>query len=152
MPFQKLLYFAAGLGLLYLSHRTYGWPGVAAVAGGLTMWLLLHFNRFMTVLKRASERPIGHVGSAVMLNVKLKPGVTLMHVMAITRSLGERLSEEGVQPEVYRWRDNGDSTVTAEFQNGKLVRWKLERPETGEAQAAPATSSPADPGASGPTP
>jgi len=152
MRFQNLLYFAAGLGLLYLSHRTYGWPGVAAVAGGLTMWLLLHFNRFMTVLKRASDRPIGYVDSAVMLNVKLKPGVTLMHVMAITRSLGERLSDEGAQPEVYRWRDNGDSTVTAEFQNGKLARWKLDRPQSDGPEAATAGGSPADPGAGGPTP
>ena len=134
MRFQKLLYPVAGLGLLYLAHRTYGWPGVAAVGGGLTMWLLLHFTRLMTVLKRASDRPIGYVDSAVMLNAKLKPSVTLMHVMAMTRSLGERLSEESVQPEVYRWRDNGDSTVTAEFQNGKLLRWKLDRPATDEAQ------------------
>ena len=132
MRFQKLLYLAAGLGLLYLSHRTYGWPGVAAVGGGLTMWLLLHFTRLMTVLKRASDRPIGYVDSAVMLNAKLKPGVTLMHVMAMTRSLGERLSEESVQPEVYRWRDNGNSTVTVEFKNGKLLGWKLERPNTDE--------------------
>ena len=153
MPFQKLLYLAAGLGLLYLSHRTYGWPGVAAVGGGLTMWLLLHFTRLMTVLKRAADRPIGYVGSAVMLNVKLKPGVTLMHVMAITRSLGERLSDEGIQPEVYRWRDNGDSTVTAEFQTGKLIRWKLDRPPTDDdAPAAPASQRPAAPGAGGPTP
>jgi len=134
MRFQKLLYLAAGLGLLYLAHRTYGWPGVAAVGGGLTMWLLLHFTRLMTVLKRASDRPIGYVDSAVMLNAKLKPGVTLMHVMAMTRSLGERQSEENAQPEVYRWRDNGNSTVTAEFQNGKLLRWKLDRPATDEAQ------------------
>ncbi len=136
MRFQKLLYLAAGIGLLYLAHRTYGWPGVAAVGGGLTMWLLLHFTRLMTVLKRASDRPIGYVDSAVMLNAKLKPGVTLMHVMAMTRSLGERQSEENAQPEVYRWRDNGNSTVTAEFQNGKLLRWKLDRPATDEAQGA----------------
>ncbi|WP_137918291.1 glycerate kinase [Hydrogenophaga sp. 2FB] len=132
MRFQKLLYFAAGVSLLYLAHRTYGWPGVAAVGGGLVMWMLLHFTRLMTVLKRASDRPIGYVDSAVMLNVKLKPGVTLMHVMAMTRSLGERLSDEGVQPEVYRWRDNGNSTVTVEFKNGKLLGWKLERPNTDE--------------------
>ena len=132
MRFQKLLYFAAGLGLLYLAHRAYGWLGVAAVGGGRVMWLLLHFTRLMTVLKRASDRPIGYVDSAVMLNAKLKPGVTLMHVMAMTRSLGERLSDEGVQPEVFRWRDNGNSTVTAEFGNGKLQGWKLERPSTDE--------------------
>lgn len=132
MRFQKILYLAAGVGLLYLAHRTYGWPGVAAVGGGLTMWLLLHFTRLMAVLKRAANRPIGYVDSAVMLNARLKPGVTLMHVMAMTRSLGERLSEESAQPEVYRWRDNGNSTVTAEFQDGKLRGWKLERPSTDE--------------------
>lgn len=128
MRFQKILYPAVGVGLLYLAHRSYGWPGVAAVGGGLVMWFLLHFTQLMAVLKRAANRPIGYVDSAVMLNAKLKPGVTLMHVMAMTRSLGERLSDESVQPEVYRWRDNGNSTVTAEFQNGKLLGWKLERP------------------------
>lgn len=152
MRFQKLLYLAAGLGLLFLAHRSYGWPGVAAVGGGLTMWLLLHFTRLMTVLKRASDRPIGYVDSAVMLNAKLKPGVTLMHVMAMTRSLGERLSEESVQPEVYRWRDNGDSTVTAEFLNGKLQGWKLHRPAADEAPAASTEARPAAPEGRGPTP
>ena len=136
MPLQKLLYPAAGLGLLFLAYRSYGWPGVAAVGGGLTMWLLLHFTRVMTVLKRAADRPIGYVDSAVMLNAKLKAGSTLMHVMAMTRSLGERLSAKNVQPEVYRWRDNGHSTVTADFQDGKLVRWKLDRPAAAEVSEA----------------
>lgn len=152
MRFQKTLYLAAGVGLLYLAHRTYGWPGVAAVGGGLTMWLLLHFTRLMAVLKRAANRPIGYVDSAVMLNAKLKPGVTLMHVMAMTRSLGERLSDEGAQPEVYRWRDNGSSTVTANFQHGKLLGWKLERPAPADAPPAPAGATPAEPGSGGPTP
>jgi hypothetical protein len=152
MRFQKILYLAAGVGLLYLAHRTYGWPGVAAVGGGLVMWLLLHFTRLMTVLKRAADRPIGYVDSAVMLNAKLKPGVTLMHVMAMTRSLGERLSDEGAQPEVYRWRDNGNSTVTANFQHGKLLSWKLDRPALDDAPAAPPEATPAEPGGGGPTP
>lgn len=147
MQFQRLLYLAAGLGLLYMAHRAYGWPGMFAVAGGLLMWLLLHFTRLMTVLKRASERPIGYVDSAVMLNAKLKPGVTLMHVIAMTRALGERQSEENAQPEVYVWRDNGQSSVTAEFHNGKLHRWKLDRPGTGEeAPAAPAAGAAPAPG------
>lgn len=64
-----------------------------------------------------------------MLNARLKPGVTLMHVIAMTRALGERLSAEGVEPEVYRWTDNGLSTVEAEFAGGKLVRWQLARPD-----------------------
>jgi len=128
---QKLQKFfvilAAGV-LLYLAHRAYGWPGLAAAGGGLMMWLLLHVTRLMTVLKRASDQPIGHVSSAVLLSARLRPGLTPKHVTAQTRSLGQKLSGEGVEPEVYRWTDNGDSSVTAEFQAGKLLRWKLDRP------------------------
>ena len=31
--------------------------------------------------------------------------------------------------EVYRWTDPGGSHVTADFEGGKLVRWRLERPD-----------------------
>ena len=51
--------------------RQFGWPGIAMAAGGVVMWILLHFTRLMTVLKRAANRPVGHVASAVMLNAKL---------------------------------------------------------------------------------
>ena len=129
MQIKKFLIPLGCAVLLVVAHRASGWPAVAAVSGGLLMWLLLHFTRLMTVLKRAAHRPIGHVDSAVMLNARLKPGVTLMHVIAMTRSLGERLSEEGADPELYRWTDNGQSTVEAEFQHGQLVRWQLARPD-----------------------
>ena len=111
-----------------------GWPGVAAVVGGLVMWALLHFTRLMNVMKKAANRPMGYVGSAVMLNARLKPGVNLMHVMAMTQSLGERLSAENAQPEVYRWTDGTQSHVTCEFANGRLQKWTLERPQA-EAEA-----------------
>jgi hypothetical protein len=128
MNFQKLFVPAASLVLLFAAWRSYGWPGLAIVAGGLVMWLLLHFTRMMTVLKRAADRPVGHVGSAVMLNAKLRPGVTLMHVIAMTRSLGELRSPKGEQPEHYRWTDGSQSRVDCEFNQGKLVRWTLQRP------------------------
>jgi hypothetical protein len=63
-----------------------------------------------------------------MLNAKLKPGVNMLHVLALTQALGERLSAEGEQPEIFRWTDGGASSVTAEFANGKLVKWTLVRP------------------------
>ncbi len=68
-----------------------------------------------------------------MLNAKLKPGVNLLHVMAMTRAMGELQSPEGQQPEIFRWTDNGGSHVTCEFREGKLVQWMLFRPpeETG---------------------
>jgi len=113
-----------------MAYRWYGWPGVVAVASGLVLWALLHFNRIMAVLKRAAERPIGYVDSAVMLNAKLKTGVNLMHVIALTRSLGELTSPKDEQPEIYRWRDNSASLVTCVFQDGRLHSWTLERPAT----------------------
>ena len=125
--------------LLYAAFDSLGWKGLIAVAGGIVMWLLLHFTRLMTVMRRASQRPIGYVGSAVMLNAKLKPKVNLMHVVAMTRSLGVRLSEEGKEPEVYRWTDGSDSHVTCEFVNGRLVTWMLERPT--QTAAIPADNS-----------
>ncbi|MDM7943723.1 MAG: glycerate kinase [Hydrogenophaga sp.] len=129
MQLKKFLVPLGCAVLLVVAHRASGWPGVAAVGGGLLMWLLLHLTRLMTVLKRAANRPIGHVDSAVMLNAKLKSGVTLMHVIAMTRALGERLSVEGAEPEVYRWTDAGLSCVEAEFAGGRLVRWQLARPD-----------------------
>lgn len=143
MNFQRILVPLAIAGIVALAFRSYGWAGLALVAGGLVMWLLLHITRLMTVMQRAAKRPIGHVDSAVMLNVKLKPGMTLMHVTAMTRSLGERLSPDGEAPERYRWRDVGDSSVTAHFAAGKLASWTLERP-------ASADETPPPPGAEAP--
>jgi hypothetical protein len=44
------------------------------VGGGLMMWVLLHYTRLITILKKAADRPIGFVGSAVMLNASSNPG------------------------------------------------------------------------------
>jgi len=87
MNYMRILVPVGGAVLVAAAYRAYGWPGVAAASGGLVMWLLLHFNRMMQALKRAANNPIGHVGSAVMLNAKLKPKVTLLHVIAMTKSL-----------------------------------------------------------------
>lgn len=129
MNFRKILVPLVGIALLGLAFRSYGWPGVALAGGAIVMFLLLHFNRAMKVLQRAAERPVGYVDSAVMLNAKLKPGATLMHVVAMTRALGEAKSPEGVQPELYRWTDNGNSWVDATFVDGKLKEWALKRPD-----------------------
>jgi hypothetical protein len=108
------------------------------------MWLLLHFNRMMQVLKRAANRPIGHVDSAVMLNAKLKAGETLLHVTAMTHSLGALQTPKDEQPETYRWSDNSQSHVDCTFEGGRLVRWEMVRPTVvddvpaADAEAAPA--------------
>lgn len=128
MQFQRILVPLASVTLVAAAYHYYGWPGLAVATGGLLMWLLLHFTRMMTILKRAANRPIGHVGSAVMLNAKLRPEVTLLHVVAMTKSLGALQSEKGGQSELYRWTDASQSHVTCEFLNGKLKQWVLVRP------------------------
>ena len=134
MNLRNIFVPAGVIGLVLVGYASAGWPGVAAVVGGLVMWALLHFTRLMNVMKKAANRPMGYVGSAVMLNARLKPGVNLMHVMAMTQSLGERLSAENAQPEVYRWTAGTQSHVTCEFANGRLQKWTLERPQA-EAEA-----------------
>ncbi len=137
MNFQKILVPILGVTAVVLAYRFYGWAGVAAVATGLVMWVLLHFTRMMQVLKRAANRPIGYVDSAVMLNAKLKPGMTLLHVVAMTRALGKLQSEKDVQPEVFCWTDASESHVTCTFAGGKLAHHELFRPTAGAAPPAP---------------
>jgi hypothetical protein len=126
---QKVVLPLLAIALVILAYEAWAWQGVALAVGALLLWMLLHFNRLMQVLKRASLRPVGQVDSAVMLNARLNKGVTLLHVVAMTRSLGALQTPRDQQPEVYRWQDNSNSWVEAEFSEGKLTRWELVRPE-----------------------
>lgn len=74
MNLSKIFLPILGVVLVVVAWQGYGWPGVALVAGGVVMWMLLHFTRMMKVLQRASQRPVGYCDSAVMLNAKLRPG------------------------------------------------------------------------------
>ena len=128
MNFNKILAPLAIVVLTIGAWRQFGWPGIALAAGGVIMWILLHFTRLMTILKKAANRPVGHVASAVMLNAKLKKGMTLMHVIAMTRSLGALQPPKDEQPEIFLWTDPGQSTVSCTFVGGKLLEWTLTRP------------------------
>jgi len=140
MNFQKILLPIAGAAMVVIAWQAYGLAGAALAGGALVMYLLLHFNRMMHVLKKAADRPKGYVASAVMLNAKLKPGVNLLHVMAMTESLGELVSAEGAEPEVFRWTDGTQSHVTCEFAHGKLAKWTLYRPPAPDEASPPAAS------------
>jgi hypothetical protein len=129
MKLQTPFLWAVGALLIAVAYTKFGWAGVALVVGGIVFWMLLHFTRMMTVLRRAANAPVGYVASAVMLNAKLKTGVTLLHVTAMTKSLGALQSEKDAQPEVYRWTDTGGSHVTGTFVGGKLAEYVLWRPE-----------------------
>jgi len=139
MNFSKFLIPIGVVLFVAGAWQQYQWAGVAVASGAVVMWILLHFTRMVTVLSRAANRPVGHVGSAVMMNAKLKKGVNLMHVIAMTKSLGERLSAEYAQPEVFKWTDEGASFVTCTFKDGKLIQWDMTRPELAEVDASQTT-------------
>ncbi len=131
MLFQKIPRFLvplAALAALVVAYRHYGWPGIALVAGGLVMWQLLHFTRMLQILKRAANRPVGHVDSAVMLHSRLSAGLPLLHVVALTRALGQLESPKDTQPERFRWTDPSKASVLCVFQGGKLQSWEFSRP------------------------
>ena len=104
----------------------YGWQGVVMAVSVVVFWLLLQFSRALRAMKNAATAPKGHVDSAVMFNAQLKAGMTLMQVIALTKSLGDRVSET---PETWAWADNGHSRVTLVFERAKLHSWQLTRPQ-----------------------
>ena len=113
-----------------LGYAVYGWPGVAMAVSVVVFWLLLQFSRAMRVMRSAGQAPVGRVPSAVMLHAKLKRGQRLMDVILLTKSLGEKLSDE---PETWVWRDEGGARVTVVLHDGRVIDWKLQRPAEDDA-------------------
>lgn len=111
-------------------YASYGWPGVALAGTVIVFWLLLDFSRAMRAMRRAATAPKGSVPSAVMLSTRLRPGMTMTDVLALTGSLGEPAS--GSAEERYRWTDAGGSAVVVTFAGGRLQSFSLQRPETNE--------------------
>lgn len=108
----------------------YGWQGVILAISVVVFWLLLQFSRALRTMKAAAGAPVGQVGSAVMFNAKLRPGMTMMQVLPLTRSLGRRVESPTAnhQTESWSWADDGNSHVTLTFVSGKLRHWHLHRP------------------------
>ena len=112
---------AAAIAAGYLA---WGWRGVVLAVTVIVFWLLLQFSRALRVLRTAGNAPVGHVDSAVMLNVKLRAGMRLPQILALTRSLGHRLADD---PETFEWRDVGGDAVRVELRDGRSTRWTLQR-------------------------
>ncbi len=108
-----------------LAWQQYGWQGLLFGFSVVVFWLLLQLSRTLRVMRGAAQRPVGHVDSAVMLQAKLKPGLTMLQVVALTRSLGRKLGEG---EDDWAWSDEGGSTVRLHFAQGKLATFELDRP------------------------
>ena len=125
----------------------YGWQGLLLAASVIVFWLLLQFSRALRVMKIAGGRPVGRVDSAVMLKARLKRGMSLMQVITLTRSLGQRIGD-GEDPECWRWADAGGDAVALELRRGRLDAWSLARADqagTATGSGVAAGSPPADP-------
>ena len=107
---------------------SYGWRGGVLALTVIVFWLLLQFSRALRALRNAGSAPVGRVASAVMLHSRLREGMTLAQVLALSGSLGERVDSrcEGAD-ECWRWRDEGDVGVSVVFRGGRTVSWQLTR-------------------------
>jgi hypothetical protein len=112
---------------------SYGWPGMALAGTLVAFWLILQFNRAVRVMKNASETPVGHVVSVVMLNSKLKAGMPMIQVVGLTRSLGKKVANTA---ETYLWTDAGGLELLVTFDNGRCKNWQLKRPMQMEVRQA----------------
>jgi uncharacterized protein (DUF58 family) len=105
-------------------YVSYGWQGVVLAVTVIVFWLLLQFSRSLRALRDASGRPVGEIDNAVMLHARLHPGMRLMDVLKLTRSLGRKVADE---PETFAWRDGDGSEVRVELRGGRLSASSLVR-------------------------
>jgi ABC-type protease/lipase transport system fused ATPase/permease subunit len=113
-------------------YALHGWLGVLLAFTIIVFWLLMQFNRAMRTLRAVAHAPVGHVASAVMLNAKLRRGMALSEVMALTKSLGSKetnasLGAANDASETFFWQDTGGVSVRATFEQGRLATWALSR-------------------------
>ncbi|MFT3818794.1 MAG: hypothetical protein QM750_14335 [Rubrivivax sp.] len=123
-----------GLAVLALAvgYAGYGWRGIVLGVSAVVFWLLLQFSRSLRVMRDAAGRPMGSIDNAVMLHAKLRPGMRLLEILPLTRSLGQKVADE---PETFVWTDAGGDRVRVELRGGRCTAFALER--AGAAAPAP---------------
>ncbi len=109
----------------FLAWQQYGARGIVFAVSVIAFWLLLTFNRVVRAMKRAADQPVGHVESAVMFHAGLATGMTMLQIVTKTKSLGQKI--EGADDD-WRWSDEGGNDVVLHFEQGRLVRWQIDRP------------------------
>jgi hypothetical protein len=105
----------------------WGWRGVALAATVVVFWMLLQWSRVMRVLREAAGRPKGHVDSAVTLQSRLQPGMRLLDILPLTRSLGDAQPADDGE-ERFAWRDEGGASVVVRLRGGRVLDWQFSRP------------------------
>ena len=121
--------WALATAALAVGWFAYGWRGLVLALSVVAFWLLLQFSRSLRVLRLAAQRPKGSIDSAVMLQSRLQPGMLMMQVLPLTRSLGEKVADE---PETWLWRDAGGDAVRVALRAGRVSAVLLERAAAGD--------------------
>ncbi|RRD42239.1 glycerate kinase [Comamonadaceae bacterium OH3737_COT-264] len=133
---KALLALIAAVLVMAVGYHNRGWAGFWMASGGVVFLALLYINRFLRVLRVASNAPKGLSSSAVMLNARLRRGMRLIDVVKLTRSLGQPQGALGGAVEVYLWTDPGGAWVECQFTHGALSQWQLHRPPEPPADAS----------------
>ena len=119
----------------------YGWRGLVMAFSVSVFWLLLQFGRALSVMKSATDKPVGRVTSAVMFQTKLLRHMTMLQVVGLTKSLGQKvgadaeLDQTNTGNDVWRWSDEAGDSVVLSFSKGKLTTWSLQRAQAGQSVA-----------------
>ena len=106
--------------------QAYGIHGLAFAASAIVFWLLLTFNRAIRVMRNASRSPVGRVDNAVMFHAGLSRGMTMLQIVAKTKSLGRKV--DGSDDD-WRWSDDAGASVVLHFERARLASWRIERPD-----------------------
>ena len=128
-------------GAFAASGWSYGWRGLVMAFSVTVFWLLLQFGRALRVMKNATDKPVGHVASAVMFQTKLLRQMTMLQVVGLTKSLGQKvggraeLDQTNTGNDVWRWSDEAGDSVVLTFTKGKLTTWELQRAQTDQSVA-----------------
>ncbi len=120
---------------------SFGWQAALLLVSFGSFVLLMQFSRAVRLLRDASNAPLGHVASAVMLNASLRKGMRLPAILRLTGSLGKAVvladeTAKGPVVESFCWRDEGGVSVDVELVDGRCQRWTLQRPPAAEDTAA----------------
>ena len=106
--------------------QAYGIHGLAFAASAIVFWLLLTFNRAIRVMRNAARSPVGRVDNAVMFHAGLSRGMTMLQIVAKTKSLGRKV--DGSDDD-WRWGDDAGASVVLHFERARLASWRIERPD-----------------------
>ena len=127
---NPIIGWALALVALAVGYASYGWPGVALALTAVMFWLLLQYSRVIRVMRMAAGRPVGRIDNAVMLHVKLQPGMKLLQILPLTGSLGQQIAAD---PETFVWTDAGGDRVRVELRGGRCTVVALERAASADA-------------------